>query len=84
MRYGNITGELSREPVEVGVLVGQSGVFIANHERRGVFIADKTHRIRLTTDEALTLLAWLQDQEPVLQAMIDEETAALATVEQRQ
>jgi hypothetical protein len=87
MQYGNITVELNREPVEVSVLVEgqhQSGRFIANHDRRGITLADTQHQILLTTDEALTLLTWLQAQEPTLQAMVDEEAQALAAMEQRE
>jgi hypothetical protein len=87
LQYGNITVELNREPVEISVLVEgqqQSGRFIANHDRRGTSIADTQHQIRLTTDEALMLLSWLQEQEPTLRAMLDEEAQALAAVEQRE
>lgn len=86
MRYGNITVELNRVPVEVSILVeGQqkSGAFIANRERRGICIADEKSQIDVTADDALLLLAWLQEQAPVLRAMLDEEAAALAAVEQR-
>ena len=86
MKYGNITVNLNRVPVEVGILVEgqqQSGAFIANRERRGIRIADGMHQIDVTADDALLLLAWLQEQASTLRAMLDEEAAALATVEQR-
>ena len=86
MKCGAITIDLNRTPVEVGILAEgeqQSGTFIANRERRGIRIAHETHQIDVTTDDALLLLAWLQEQAPVLQAMLDEEAAALAAVDQR-
>jgi hypothetical protein len=36
----------------------------------------------VTADDALLLLGWLQEQAPTLQAMLDEEGAALAAVDQ--
>ena len=87
MQYGNILVELNREPVEVSILVEgqhQSGRFIANHDRRGITIADTQHQIRLTSDQALMLLSWLQEHDLTLRAMLDEETQALAAVEQRE
>ena len=86
MKYGNITVNLNRVPVEVGILVEglqQSGPFIANREQRGIRIANDIHQIDVTADDALLLLGWLQEQAPVLQAMLDEETAALAAVDRR-
>jgi hypothetical protein len=86
MKYGNITVDLNRVPVEVGILVEgrqQSGAFIANRERRGIRIADEKHQVDVTADDALLLLGWLQEQAPILQAMLDEEAAALAAVDQR-
>jgi hypothetical protein len=44
MKYGNITVNLNRVPVEVSILVEgrqQSGAFITNRERRGIRIADE-------------------------------------------
>jgi hypothetical protein len=86
MQCGAITVDLNHEPVEVGILVEgqqQSGAFIANRARRGIRIADEMHQINVTADDALLLLAWLQEQEEALRAMLDEEAAALAAVEQR-
>lgn len=86
MKCGAITVDLNHEPVEVGILVEgqqQSGSFIANRERRGIHIADATHQIDVTADDALLLLAWLQEQAPALRAMLEEEAAALATVDRR-
>jgi len=86
MKYGNITVDLNRVPVEVSILVEgrqQSGAFITNRERRGIRIADEKNRIDVTADDALLLLGWLQEQAPTLQAMLDEEAAALAAVDQR-
>jgi len=87
MQYGNITFEVNRKPVEVSILVEgqhQSGRFIANHDQRGIAITDTQHQIRLTADEALLLLSWLQEHEPTLRTMLDEEIQALAAVEQRE
>jgi hypothetical protein len=87
MQYRNITLTVNREPVKISVLVEgqhQSGPFIANRDQRGITIADTQHQIRLTADETLTLLSWLREQEPTLRAMLDEETQALAAVEQRE
>lgn len=86
MQYEQITLELSREPVEVSILVdGQihSGPFIANRQRRGLIIDDSNNQICLTADESLVLLDWLQKQEDQLREMLDEETSALGAVEQR-
>ncbi len=87
MKYGKMTVEQNYIPVEVGFLVENqqpSGPFIANRERRGISISDNVHQISLTADEALMLLEWFREQEPVLKKMIDEEAEALAAVEQRQ
>ncbi len=87
MKYGKMTVEQNYIPVEVGFLVEDqrpSGPFIANRERRGISISDNAHHINLTADEALMLLGWLREQEPILQKMIDEEAEALVAVEQRQ
>jgi ABC-type transporter Mla subunit MlaD len=86
MQYGAITVELNHVPVEIGILVEgqqQSGAFIANRERRGIRIANEMHQIDVTADDALLLLAWLQEQAPALRAMLDEEAAALTAMEQR-
>ena len=86
MKYGNIMVDLNRAPVEVSFLVEghqKSGAFIANRERRGIRIADERHQIDVTADDALLLLAWLQEHAPALRAMLDEEAAALAVVDQR-
>jgi hypothetical protein len=86
MNCGAISVDLNHVPVEVGILVEgqrQSGPFIANRECRGIRIADATHQIDVTADDALLLLTWLQEQEPALRAMLDEETAALAAVDRR-
>jgi hypothetical protein len=85
MNCGAITVDLNRVPVEIGILVeGQqrSGAFIANRARRGIRIADATHQVDVTADDALLLLAWLQEQAPALRSMLDEEAMALALVEQ--
>ena len=87
MEYGNIRFEVNRKPVEISILVEgqhQSGRFIANHDQRGIAITDKQHQIRLTADEALLLLSWLQEQEPTLRSMLDEEVQALAAFERRE
>jgi len=86
MNCGDITVDLNHAPVEISVLVEgrqQSGVFIANRGRRGIRIADSIHQIDVTADDALLLLAWLQEQAPALRAMLNEEAAALEAVEQR-
>jgi hypothetical protein len=86
MHYGSMTVELSREPVEVAVFVDgerHSGPFVANHQRRGLSIANTTNTMRLTADEGLALLGWLQKEEQTLRAMVDEEVEAAAAVEQR-
>jgi hypothetical protein len=86
MNCGAIKVDLNHEPVEVSVLVKDghvSGAFIANRERRGIRIANATHQIDVTADDALLLLDWLQEQEPALRAMLDEEAAALTAVDQR-
>ncbi len=86
MQCGAITVDLNHEPVEVSILVEgqqQSGAFVANRARRGIRIADEMHEIDVTADDALLLLAWLQEQEEALRAMLDEEAAALAVVDQR-
>jgi hypothetical protein len=86
MRCGAITVDLNRGPVEVGILVEgqqQSGVFIVNRARRGIRIDDELHEIDVTADEALLLLAWLQEQEEALRAMLNQEATALAAIEQR-
>ena len=83
---GDITVELCRAPVQIGILVeGQhmSGAFIANRLRRGICISDGAREIAVTVDDALLLLSWLEEQAPALQAMLDEEAAALAAVESR-
>ena len=67
MEYGNISFKINHKPVEVSILVeGQheSGRFIANHDQRGIAITDTQHQIRLTADEALLLLSWLQNRSP--------------------
>ena len=87
MQYGNITFEVNRKPVEISILVEgqhQSGRFIANHDQRGIAITDTQHQIRLTADEALLLLSWLQENEPTLRAILDEEMQALAALDQRE
>lgn len=87
MQIESITVELSREPVEVSVLVQDqalSGPYIANRERRGIIISGMARQICLTADEALALKEWLQEQESALRALLREEAAALALVEQRQ
>jgi hypothetical protein len=87
MQYGNITFEVNRKPVEISILVEgqhQSGRFIANHDQRGIAITDTQHQIRLTADEALLLLSWLQENEPTLRAILDEEMLALAALDQRE
>ncbi len=86
MQYEQITLELSREPVEVSILVDDqihSGPFIANRQRRGIIIAASNNQICLTADESLALLDWLQKQEDQLREMLDEETSTLGAVEQR-
>ena len=86
MKYGKLTVEVAREPVEVAILVDgsqQSGPFVANRERRGLSISDNVNVIRLTADEALELLAWLREQEQALHTMVHEEVAAAAAVERR-
>jgi hypothetical protein len=86
MNYGTITVDLNRVPLEVSVLVEDrrlSGAFIANRAQRGIRIASATQQIDVTADDALLLLEWLQEQAPALRAMLDEESAALATVDQR-
>ena len=86
MEYGNISFEINHKPVEVSILVEgqhQSGRFIANHNQRGIAIIDTQHQIRLTADEALLLLSWLQEHEPTLRSMLDEEIQALAALDQR-
>jgi hypothetical protein len=86
MNCGAITVDLNRVPLEVSVLVEDrrlSGAFIANREQRGIRIADATHQLDITADDALLLLDWLQEQAAALRAMLDEEAAALATVDQR-
>jgi hypothetical protein len=80
LEYGKITAAVQREPVEISVLMRdqrQSGPFVTNREQRGVVIADSANQIRLTNDEALTLLSWLYQQEPTLRAMVDEENEML-------
>ena len=87
MKYGKMTVELAREPVEVGILVdGEklSGPFVANHQRRGTSLSDNAYTISLSADEALELCAWLNEHEAELRAMVDEEVEAVATVEGRQ
>jgi len=87
MEYGNITFEVNRKPVEISILLEgqhQSGRFIANHDQRGIAITDTQHQIRLTADEALLLLSWLQEHEPTLRTMLDEEIQALAALDQRE
>ncbi len=87
MDYGTMVLELNREPVEVGILVEEqrlSGPFVANHRRRGISISDNARQMSFSADEALTLLAWLQEHEPALRAMVDEEVEAVATVERLQ
>jgi hypothetical protein len=87
MEYGNITFEINRKPVEISILVEgqhQSGRFIANHDQRGIAITNAQHQIRLTADEALLLLSWLQEHEPTLRSMLDEEVQALAALDQRE
>jgi len=87
MEYGNITFEINRKPVEISILVEgqhQSGRFIANHDQRGIAITNAQHQIRLTADEALLLLIWLQEHEPTLRSMLDEEVQALAALDQRE
>ena len=86
MKYGKLTADLAREPVEVVILVDgghQSGPFVVNRERRGLSISDNVHNIRLTADEALELLTWLREQEQTLRTMVDEEVEAGAAVERR-
>jgi hypothetical protein len=86
MKCGAITVDLNHVPVEVSILVDgpqQSGAFIANRARRGIRIASETHQIDMTADDALLLLAWLQEHAPALRAMLDEEAAALAAVDLR-
>jgi hypothetical protein len=86
MKYGNITVNLNRVPVEVSILVEgrqQSGAFVANREQRGIRIADEQHQINMTADDALLLLEWLEEQAPALRTMLDEEAAALAAVDER-
>jgi hypothetical protein len=86
MNCGTITVDLNRVPLEVSVLVEDrrlSGAFIANRGQRGIRIANTTQQIDVTADDALLLLDWLQEQAPALRAMLDEESAALATVDQR-
>jgi hypothetical protein len=86
MKCGAITVDLNHAPVEIGILVDgqqQSGPFIANREQHGIRIADATHWIDVTADDALLLLGWLQQQAPALRAMLEEEAAALGAVERR-
>ena len=86
MKYGKLTTDLAREPVEVAILVDgglQSGPFVVNRERRGLSISDNVHNIRLTADEALELLTWLREQEQTLRTMVEEEVEAVAAVERR-
>jgi hypothetical protein len=86
MNCGTITVDLNQVPLEVSVLVEDrrlSGAFIANREQRGIRIANATQQIDVTADDALLLLEWLQEQAPALRAMLEEESAALATVDQR-
>ena len=85
LKYGAITADLVHEPVEVAMLVdgGQvSGPFVANHNRRGMAVADEGQRMCLTADESLALLAWLQEHESELRAMVQEEVDAVALVMQ--
>jgi len=86
MNCGTIMVDLNHVPLEVSVLVEDrrlSGAFIANREQRGIRIANATQQIDVTADDALLLLEWLQEQAPTLRAMLDEEAAALAIVDQR-
>ncbi len=83
MRYGELTVELVREPVEVGILVDagrQSEPFVANHNRRGATISDNAQQIRLSADEALAVLGWLREHEEELKAMVEEEVEAVGLV----
>jgi hypothetical protein len=84
MADGTIDLELMQEPVEVAMLVeGQrlSGAFVANHKRRGVVISDSAQRMPFSASEALVALAWLQEHEAALKAMVAEEVEAVTTVE---
>ena len=86
MHCGTIIVELNHVPLEVSVLVENrrlSGAFIANRYQRGIRIANTTQQIDVTADDALLLLDWLNEQAPALRAMLEEESAALAMVDQR-
>src|SRR5215213_3945516 len=86
MNGGTISFDLNHVPLEVSVLVENrrlSGAFIANRYQRGIRIANTTQQIDVTADDALLLLEWLNEQAPALRAMLDEESAALAMVDQR-
>jgi len=86
MNGGTISFDLNHVPLEVSVLVENrrlSGAFIANRYQRGIRIANTTQQIDVTADDALLLLEWLNEQAPALRAMLDEELAALAMVDQR-
>jgi hypothetical protein len=52
----------------------------ANRSAIGLWYEDFSQ----TTDEALLLLSWLQEHEPTLRAMLDEEMQALAALDQRE
>ncbi len=85
LEYGKITAAVQHAPVEISVLMRdqrQSGPFVTNRDQRGVVIADSANQIRLTNDEALTLLDWLYQQEATLRTMVDEENEVLTQAEQ--
>lgn len=69
LEHGEITVVIQSEPGEASV---------AAHDRRGVAIADSVSEIYLSSEQALTVLHWLQQQEPILQRMADAEAGMQA------